>query len=557
MSEHDFRTNASEGADILNEERNRYRRAFWIALAATVVLAIVALSLWWRLNQAATGAQPGNNSANSEPMAAMGQPSSASGSGSEPETTGDPRGDNMQETSRAPIQLTPQRMQSIGIVLGKVESKPVNAELRFYGNVQVDERRQAYVQTRFAGWIRKVYADATGNFIGKGQPLFTIYSPDLVSTEQEYLIAKKNAESLQQSAVSGVASGAASLLNAAKERLLQWEVSPGEIEKLDQSGKAITDLTIYSPMSGYITDKKALPNMYVQPETMLYTVADLSDVWVVAQVFQSDAGKIKPGDSAEITVDAYPGRVFNGRVDYLLPQIDMNTRTLPVRLVFLNPGLKLRPGMYVNVGVKRPMGRQLVIPAAAAFHSGTKNLVFVSAGDGNIEPREVEFGPQVGDEIVVNKGLKADEQIVTSANFLIDSEAQLQAAAGAFIPPPPGAGQAASMNAPAQQQASVELTTEPQPPHKGSNIVHVKLTGQDGKPIAGANVTVTFYMAAMPAMGMAAMKTVINATDKGGGMYEGKGDLGSGGTWQVSIRAQQNGQTIANKQLTVNATGGM
>jgi len=213
--------------------------------------------------------------------------------------------------------------------------------------------------------------------------------------------------------------------------------------------------------------------------------------------------------------------------------------------------------MYVNVRAKLPMGRQLVIPASAAFHSGTKNLVFVYRGEGNIEPREVEVGPQVGNEFVVTKGLKAAEEIVTSANFLIDSEAQLQAAAGAFVPPPPGAGQAASMNAPAQQQGNVELTIEPQPPHKGSNIVRVKLTGQDGKPIAGANVTVTFYMAAMPAMGMAAMKTVINAADKGGGMYEGKGDLGSGGTWQVSIRAQQNGQTIAHKQLTVNATGGM
>jgi Cu(I)/Ag(I) efflux system membrane fusion protein/cobalt-zinc-cadmium efflux system membrane fusion protein len=448
-------------------------------------------------------------------------------------------------------------MQSIGIVLGKVESKPVNSELRFYGNVQIDERRQAYVQTRFAGWIRKVYADATGNFIGKGQPLFTIYSPDLVSTEQEYLLAKQNSESLQQSKVRGVAAGASSLFAAAKERLLQWEVSPAEIEKLDQTGKAITDLTIHSPVSGYITQKNALPNMYVQPETMLYTVADLSDVWVLAQVFQSDAGKIKPGDPAAITLDAYPGRVFSGRVDYILPQLDMNTRTLPVRLVFPNPGLKLRPGMYVNVGVKRPMGRQLVIPAAAAFHSGTRNLVFVSAGEGNIEPREVEFGSQVGDEIVVRKGLQADEEIVTSANFLIDSEAQLQAAAGAFVPPPPGAGQAASMNAPAQQQANVELTTDPQPPHKGANIVRVKLTAQDGKPIPGANVTVTFYMAAMPAMGMSAMKTDINATDKGGGMYEGKGDLGSGGTWQVIIRAQQNGQTIASKQFTVNATGGM
>src|SRR2546430_3827356 len=473
MSEHDFRTNASEGADILNEERNRYRRAFWIALAATVVVAIVALSLWWRLNQAATGAQPGNNSANSEPMAAMGQPSSASGSGSEPETTGDPRADNMQETSRAPIQLTPQRMQSIGVVLGKVESKPVNAELRFYGNVQVDERRQAYVQTRFAGWIRKVYADATGNFVRQGQPLFTIYSPDLVSTEQEYLLAKKNSEDLQHSTVSGVASGASLLVSAAKERLLQWEVSPDEIEKVDQTGKPITDLTINSPVSGYITAKNALPNMYAQPETMLYTIADLSSIWVVAQVFQNDAGKIKPGDSAVVTLDAYPGRVFKGRVDYILPQLDVNTRTLSVRLVLPNPGLKLRPGMYVNIRVSPQMGRQLVVPASAAFHPGTKNLVFVYSGEGTIEPREVELGPQVGDELVVTKGVKAEEQIVTSANFLIDSEAQLQAAAGAFVPPPPGAGQAASMNAPTQQQAIVELTTAPDPPHKGSNIVRV------------------------------------------------------------------------------------
>ena len=539
---------------MLRKEQNNYRRAFWIALTTTLVLAIVASVLWWRLSHAGTASQPGDASVHRS-MEAMAHPSSANASDSEP--AGDAPTGNMQETPLAPIQLTPQRMQSIGMVLGKVESKPVNSELRFYGNVQVDERRQAYVQTRFAGWIRKVYADATGNFIGKGQPLFTIYSPDLVSTEQEYLLAKKNLESLQQSKVSGVASGASSLLSAAKERLLQWEVSPGEIEKLDQGGKPITDLTIYSPVSGYITQKNALPNMYVQPETMLYTVADLSDVWVLAQVFQSDAGKIKPGDSAEVTVDAYPGRILNGRVDYILPQVDMNTRTLPVRLVFANPGLNLRPGMYVNVGVKIPMGRQLVVPASAAFHSGTKNLVFVYGGDGSIEPREVELGPQVGDQLVVAKGLKTGEEIVTSANFLIDSEAQLQAAAGAFVPPPPGAGQAASMNAPAQQQANAELTTDPEPPHKGSNTVRVKLTGQDGQPIAGANVTVTFYMAAMPAMGMAAMKTVINANDKGGGMYEGKGDLGSGGTWQVTIRAQKNGQTIANKQLTLNATGGM
>jgi membrane fusion protein, copper/silver efflux system len=530
-------------------QRNRYRRAFFISLFAAILLAIAASLLWWRLH----ATQPTHfeqSSSVSGGMSGMAQPNDqepASGAAAMPQT----------EAALAPIQLTPQRMQSIGIVLGKVESKPVNSELRFYGNVQVDERRQAYVQTRFAGWIRQVYADATGNFIRKGQPLFTIYSPDLVMTEKEYLLAKKNSDTLQQSSVNGVASGASSLVNAAKERLLQWEVSPAEIEKLDQSGKPITDLTINSPVSGYITQKNALPNMYVQPETMLYTLADLSDVWVLAQVFQSDAGKIKPGDPAEITVDAYSGRVFNGRVDYILPQLDTNTRTLPVRLVFPNPDLKLRPGMYVNVRVKVPMGRQLVVPASAAFHSGTRNLVFVYSGEGSIEPRAVELGPQVGDQLVVTKGLNTGEEIVTSANFLIDSEAQLQAAAGAFVPPPPGAGQAASMNAPAQEQANVELTTDPRPPHKGSNIVRVKLTGQNGRPIVGANVIVTFYMAAMPAMGMAAMKTVINAPDKGGGLYEGKGHLGSGGTWQVTIRAQQNGQTIANQQLTVNATGGM
>src|SRR5437588_7805197 len=213
--------------------------------------------------------------------------------------------------------------------------------------------------------------------------------------------------------------------------------------------------------------------------------------------------------------------------------------------------------MYVNVSLKLPLGKRLVVPDSAVFHSGTKSLVFAYTGEGNIEPREIEIGPHVGDQFAITKGIKAQEQIVTSANFLIDSEAQLQAAAGAFVPPPPGAGQAASMNAPGQQQANVELTTDPDPPHKGSNTIRVKLTGQDGKPITGANVTVTFFMAAMPAMGMAAMKTVIDASDKGGGMYEGKGDLGSGGTWQVTVRAQQNGQTIANKQLTLNATGGM
>jgi Cu(I)/Ag(I) efflux system membrane fusion protein/cobalt-zinc-cadmium efflux system membrane fusion protein len=205
-----------------------------------------------------------------------------------------------------------------------------------------------------------------------------------------------------------------------------------------------------------------------------------------------------------------------------------------------------------------PAGKKLTIPASSIFHSGTRNLVFVNKGEGNFEPREVELGPRVGDDYIVLKGMRPGESLVTSANFLIDSEAQLQAAAGAFVPPPPGAGAAAAMNAPpSAAQSKFELTTDPTPPRKGGNVFRAKLTGSNGTPISGAQVNVTFFMAAMPAMGMAAMKTSVDLTDKGNGMYEAKSTLGSGGTWQVTITVRQNGTVIARKQLTVNATGGM
>jgi len=281
-------------------------------------------------------------------------------------------------------------------------------------------------------------------------------------------------------------------------------------------------------------------------------------VWVNAQVFQNDIGRLKPGDPVQITVDSYPGRIFHGRVDLVLPQVDEATRTARVRLTVQNPDLKLKPGMYVNCDLKTPLGRQLVVPASAVFQSGTRQLVFLNHGNGSLEPKEISVGPRVGDDIVVLKGLKAHQSIVTSANFLIDSESQLQSAAGSFAPPPPGAGSnAPPNNAPAAAQAKIDFTTDPNPPQKGSNVFRVKLTGADGSPTAGAEVTVTFYMTAMPAMGMAAMNTTSKLTEKGGGMYEGSGSLGSGGTWQVTISAQKNGQVIGTKQLSVNATGGM
>jgi len=457
------------------------------------------------------------------------------------------------ETPLVPVQLTPERMQSIGVRTGTVEYKQLSDDIRATGTVDINERLLSYVQVRFPGYIRKVFANATYQYVREGEPLFTIYSPDLVATQQEYLLARQNNKALSASTVDGVASGAESLSAAAEQRLEQWEVPQSEIAKLKETGKPVTELTINSPVTGYITERNALPNMYAEPSTKLYTVADLSRVWVYAQVFQNDVGRVKPGDTAQITVDSYPGRIFSGQIEEILPQVDMATRTVRVRIAMENPGLKLKPGMFVNVDVKTSLGRQLVVPASAVFQSGTRQLVFLNHGNGRLEPKEITIGPRIGDDFVVLKGLDAHQSIVTSASFLIDSESQLQAAAGSFMPPPPGAGS----NAPAAAQANIEFTTDPNPSQKGSNVFRVKLTGADGTSTTGAEVTVTFYMAAMPAMGMAAMNTTTKLTDKGNGLYEGVGTLGSGGTWQVTISVQKNGQVIATKQLRVNARGGM
>jgi RND family efflux transporter MFP subunit len=534
----------------MNSKRNR---ALIIAVALNVVLALALFLVWWRSRQPV-----GSEARKPDSSQMTAEKGAAATNSADPIISSGPSVSADNEPTLAPVQLTPQRMQSIGVKLGTAQLKTVTNDIRVTGTVDVNERQLATVQLRFPGWIRKVFVDATYDYVRKGQPLFTIYSPDLVTTEQEYLLARKNQQQLKQSSVDGVATGADALVDAAKERLEQWEVPQSEIAKLESTGKPITDMTINSPVTGYITERNALPNMYVQPESKLYAVADLSTIWVYAQIFQTDIGRIKHGDTATVTVDSYPGKTFRGRVDFILPQVDMNTRTAKVRLVFPNPGLLLKPGMFVNVLLKAPAGKGITVPASAIFHSGTRNLVFVNKGEGNFEPREVDQGSRVGDEVVVTKGLKAGESLVISANFLIDSEAQLQAAADAYAPPPPGAGAAAAMNRQeGAPQANIELTTDPTPPRKGSNFFRVKVMDANGAPIAGVQVNVTFYMAAMPAMGMAAMKTSVDLSDKGGGMYEGKGDLGSGGTWQASLTARQNGTVIASKQLTVNATGGM
>jgi Cu(I)/Ag(I) efflux system membrane fusion protein/cobalt-zinc-cadmium efflux system membrane fusion protein len=454
------------------------------------------------------------------------------------------------------VQLSPQRLQAIGVKTAVVEWKDVKDELRLPGNVDVNEQQLAYVQTRFPGWIQKVFANANYQYVRKGQPLFTIYSPDLVSTEQEYLLARQNQKALSTDMHGTASKEGEWLLQAAADRLRQFGVPQREIEKLEESGKVQREIEIDSPVSGYITERNALPNQYVQADTKLYTITDLSTAWVYANVFQGDIGRLRRGNAAQVTVDAYPGRRFNGRIDQILPQVDTMTRTARVRLVFSNPGVVLKPGMYVNVNISLPLGRQLVIPSSGVLQSGTRQIAFVDHGQGYLEPRKVEAGPQLDDHVVILKGLREGERIVSSANFLVDSEAQLQAAIGSFAPPPPNTAEAATPSA-SRQQIQIDLSTDPSPAHKGGNTIRVRLTDNSKKPIAGAQVTTTFFLPAMPAMGMAAMRSVATLADKGNGLYEGPLQLPTGGTWQVTVVAQRGGQTIATRQLSVSATGGM
>jgi RND family efflux transporter MFP subunit len=510
-----------------------YRAAFVAALIINLILLAVLGGTWWRSRGVLYGTGANSQPSEAPRLARAAEPA---------------------EPPLAPMQISAQRLQSIGVQTGEVQRRLVGDPIFTVGNVAVDETRLAYVQLRFSGYLQRVFVDATYQYVRKGQPLLTVYSPDLVSTEREYLIARGSQRQLAQVSDPDISADAASLVNAAADRLRQWNIPRREIARLESSGEVQQELEIDSPVSGYVTEREALPNKYAQPDTRLYTVADLSTIWVFAQVFQNDLGRIKVGDAATLTVDTYPGRTFTGHVNFIYPDIDMGTRTARVRLVFPNPALELKPGMFVNVSLDTPMGEHEVIPATGVLHSGTRQIVFVDHGGGNLEPREVELGARAGDDFIVLKGLKAGERIVTSANFLIDSESQLQAALGTFTPPPAGAGTAAAMNAP---ETHVELSTEPTPARKGSNLVRVRLTDEKGSALTGAQVMTTFFMAAMPAMGMAAMRTPLTLSDRGNGVYEGTAELPSGGTWQVTVVAKKGEQVVASQQLSVNATGGM
>ncbi|MGD0015040.1 MAG: efflux RND transporter periplasmic adaptor subunit [Bryobacteraceae bacterium] len=348
------------------------------------------------------------------------------------------------------VQVSPERQQLIGVRYGTAEFTSGVDTIRAVGKVAIDETRISHVHSRTEGWIEKVYVNFTGDVVRQGQPMLTIYSPELLASQQEYLLALRAREAMRNSPVPGVAANNDALVSAARRRLQLWDLSDAAVAEVERTGKPMTNITLYAPASGYVMTRNAFPNQKVTPETELFMIVDLSRVWVLASVFEYETPRVRLGQVATVSLPYNGGRSIRARVSYLQPQVDAQTRTVQVRLDLANPGLALKPDMFVNVELASAQPARLTVPSEAVLDTGLKKTVFVALGDGHFEPREIETGERIGDRIQVLKGLSQGEQIVTSGNFLINSESQLRAAAGAMgaMPGMPG------MPAPAQSPAS-------------------------------------------------------------------------------------------------------
>lgn len=327
------------------------------------------------------------------------------------------------------VQINPDKQQLIGVKYGTVEMTSGGQTIRAVGKVTYDETRIAHVHTKYEGWIDKVFVDFTGKLVEKGQPLLTIYSPELLASQKELLLAAKAKDLMKRSTLESAIDHSETLLEAARRRLELWDITDAQIKQLLETQQPVKNITLYSPIGGYVLDRKAFSQVKVMPDTDLYTVVDLSKVWIMADVYEYEAPNVRVGQSARVTLSYDKQKWFMAKVNYIQPQLDPMTRTLKVRLEADNPRLALKPDMFVDVTFRVDSQPALTVPSDAVLDAGDKKTVFVDRGNGYFEPRQVETGEQEGDRIIVLKGLKAGERIVTSGNFLIDSESQMKAAA--------------------------------------------------------------------------------------------------------------------------------
>jgi membrane fusion protein, copper/silver efflux system len=344
------------------------------------------------------------------------------------------------------VELSSEQLQRIGVKTVKAAVKPLQKTIRTVGRIEINEQNQAKVNTKIEGWIEKLYVDYTGRYVKKGEPLVEIYSPELLATQQEFINTKKWAGGAASKTAQGshdhaspaeapntvsalqrmLSQDAAATLTAARQRLRLWDISEEQIQKIEESGTPVRTITLYSPLSGFVIQKMAVQGMRVMPGEKLFDVADLSQLWLVADIYEYELSAVRVGQPVKITLSYFPGREWFSRIDYISPVFAADTRTAKVRLTLPNPDGQLKPQMFTDVEIRIDLGRKLMIPDSAVIDTGRGQVVYVDRGGGAFEPREVQPGLRADGAVEVRRGLKAGEKVAVSANFLIDSEAQLK-----------------------------------------------------------------------------------------------------------------------------------
>jgi RND family efflux transporter MFP subunit len=337
------------------------------------------------------------------------------------------------------VYISPARQQLIGVRTAQVTHQALETTIRTTGSIAFDETRISEIHTKIAGWVNTVSADSVGKQVRRGQPLFTVYSPDLVATQREYLLALKAANQLGSSAFEETREGAHSLLAATRERLRLWDVTDAQVDELTRTGEPRKNLTVYAPTSGVILERNAFPGQYITPEAATFKIADLSNIWVIGQVFQYELGFIKTGQAVQIEFPHGEAMTqLTGRITFIYPEIDPQTRRAKVRMEFANPGLQFKPQTFVTVLISVSGGHRLAIPKEAVIDNGDKRYAILTRPNGYFEPRPIEVAQAVNDYYPVLSGLEMGDVVVTSAQFLIDSESNLQTAMQAMSMGMPG-----------------------------------------------------------------------------------------------------------------------
>jgi Cu(I)/Ag(I) efflux system membrane fusion protein len=465
--------------------------------------------------------------------------------------------------TQATIRLSPEQRQMIGVTYGTVEQTALKKTIRAVGRIDFDERRLADVTLKISGWVQDLFVDYTGKTVRKGDPLLTLYSPDLVTSQEEYLLALQTREQLANSPLPEAVSGSQRLVEAARRRLLLWDLTPGQIKALEERRTPQTSLPLYAPLSGTVVEKEVVRGMRVEPGMRLYRIADLSVVWLYADIYEYEVPLVHAGQTATVSLSYYPGETFRGKIAYVYPYLDRQTRTNKVRLEFANPHGKLKPGMYANGEIEIDLGTVLTVPESAVLQSGRRQLVFVDQGHGVLAPREVTLGVKADARFAVLDGLTEGERVVTSGNFLLDSESKLQSATSMMAMmgaigmgdwkmesarPMEMGGQVAQRH-PAEKTVGhllVRVLTVPDAAKLGDNILRVQVKDSAGMAVTDATVKVEYTMD-MPGM-------LIDKADTkhtGEGVYEAPVRFTMAGPWGITVSIQRPGQAEVRERFTV------